>query len=279
MFVKQLFEKNREFMEKKKYSLKEADKKYRRIKNYYKFKRRLTALIFLIICFFLYDYYGPGNKRLIHPGEDFLDCQEIKEEVELLCKDLPAYQGNAYVTLRGNIPDFTREEISEKGTYAFYGKLDKYKRATVCQAMLSKEMFPKGERGDISQITPTGFHTVIYDNVPDGYLYNRCHLIAFCLAGEDDNERNLITGTRYLNVSGMYPFEMKIQNYMEKTGNRVIYRVVPVFSDTDLVCRGVFMEAYSVEDMGRGLSFCVFCYNVQPGIVIDYGSGKSRKGQ
>ena len=137
---------------------------------------------------------------------------------------------------------------------------------------------PTEKRGEIGSVHPSGWHTVKYDRsvIPDQYLYNRCHLIAYQLSGENANERNLITGTRYMNVQGMLPFEEQVGDYVRQTGNHVMYRVTPVFKGTELVARGVLMEAESVEDRGRGVSFCVYVYNVQPGIQIDYQTGESR---
>jgi DNA-entry nuclease len=137
---------------------------------------------------------------------------------------------------------------------------------------------PTEERGEIGQIKPTGWHTVKYSGLVDGnYLYNRCHLIAYELSGENANEKNLITGTRYMNVQGMLPFENEVAAYVKKTKNHVMYRVTPIFSGDNLVASGVTMEAYSVEDSGSGVSFYVYVYNVQPGIDIDYATGKSSR--
>ena len=137
---------------------------------------------------------------------------------------------------------------------------------------------PTEKRESISSVTPTGWINKSYDNVPGKYLYNRCHLIGYQLTGENANERNLITGTRYFNVDGMLPFEDRIDDYIDRTGNHVMYRATPLFKDNNLVADGVLLEAYSVEDSGDGISFCVYCYNVQPGIIIDYATGDSRSG-
>ena len=143
-------------------------------------------------------------------------------------------------------------------------------------ANISIDTMPTEKRGEIGQIRPSGWHTVKYSGVVDGnYLYNRCHLIAYCLTAENANKKNLITGTRYLNNEGMLPYETKTAQYIDKTKNHVLYRVTPVFKGSDLVASGVLVEAYSVEDQGKGISFCVYCYNVQPGVAIDYATGDS----
>lgn len=188
----------------------------------------------------------------------------------------PAYGGQPYIEVNGNVPFFTSEEkVTE--TFEIYSKLDDYGRCGVAYANLSKETMPTGERGEIAMVKPSGWHTVKYpDVIEDLYLYNRCHLIAWCLSGENANEQNLITGTRYLNIEGMLPFENEVAEYVKETNQHVLYRVTPIFTDDNLIADGVLMEAYSVEDSGKGVSFCVFVYNVQPGIEIDYKTGESR---
>ena len=136
---------------------------------------------------------------------------------------------------------------------------------------------PTEERGSIGSVKPSGWQTVKYDFVDGKYLYNRCHLLGYQLTGENANEQNLITGTRYLNVDGMLPFENMVADYVKETDNHVMYRVTPVFDGAELVARGVLMEAYSVEDGGDGVEFCVYCYNVQPGVKIDYATGDSEE--
>ena len=186
------------------------------------------------------------------------------------------YSGSPYVEVNGNIPFFTEEE---KNTNVFerYSDLDSLGRCGVAYANLCPELMPTEERGAIGSIKPSGWHTSNYNNykglVDGNYLYNRCHLIAFMLAGENANEKNLITGTRYLNINGMLPFENKAHDYLkENPNNHLLYRVTPIYNCNDLVAQGVLMEAYSVEDNGS-LQFCVFCYNIQPHIVIDYATG------
>ena len=190
----------------------------------------------------------------------------------------PDYTGQASVEINGNRPYFTESEMITT-SFETYSELDDLGRCGVAYANLSKETMPVEERGEIGMIKPTGWHTVKYaDVIEDVYLYNRCHLIAFCLSGENANEKNLITGTRYMNVEGMLPFEEKVAKYIDKTGNHVLYRVTPIYEGNNLVASGVLMEAYSIEDNGAGICFCVYCYNVQPGIEIDYATGESRRG-
>lgn len=188
---------------------------------------------------------------------------------------IPVYTGSPYCEINSNIPYF---EDSEKTTDVFenYSDLDSLGRCGVAYANICKELMPTEKRGEIGMIKPTGWHTVRYDDlIKDKYLYNRCHLIGFQLAGENANEKNLVTGTRYMNVDGMLPFENMVTDYVKEMNNHVLYRVTPIFVGNDLVCRGVEMEAWSVEDDGEGICFHVFAYDVQPGIVIDYATGDS----
>ena len=196
-------------------------------------------------------------------------------QTEFSLSDLPAYSGEAWVTVNGNQPYFTSDDLTTQ-VFELYSPLDELGRCGVAYANVCQELMPTGERGEIGMIKPTGWHTVRYDDVVDGkYLYNRCHLIGYQLAGENANELNLITGTRAMNVDGMLPFENQVDDYVDETGNHVLYRVTPVFEGDNLVASGVLMEACSVEDGGAGLSFCVYCYNAQPGITIDYATGES----
>ena len=197
-------------------------------------------------------------------------------EYERLMKMVPAYSGQASVTVNGNKPFFEEYEIIG-GSFEFYGNLDNLGRCDVGFASVAEDIMPTEERGSISSVTPTGWVSITYDNVEGKYLYNRCHLIGYQLTGENANKRNLITGTRYLNMDGMLPFENAIAEYIEKTGNHVLLRSTPVFTGNNLVADGVLMEAYSVEDKGAGISLCVYCYNVQPGITINYANGSSSR--
>ena len=180
------------------------------------------------------------------------------------------------MVVNNNVPYFKSYEIIS-GSFEYYSELDNLGRCDVCMASVSDELMPTDERESISSVTPTGWINATYDFISGKYLYNRCHLIGYQLTGENANARNLITGTRYLNVDGMLPFENKIDDYIELTGNHVMYRVTPVFKGNNLVADGVLLEAYSVEDSGKGISFCVYCYNVQPNVTIDYATGASSK--
>ena len=189
--------------------------------------------------------------------------------------DIPEYSGKAYCEVNGNVPGFGEDELVTEA-FENYSTLDSLGRCGVAYANICREIMPTEARGEIGMIKPSGWHTVKYSDRIDGnYLYNRCHLIGYQLAGENANEKNLITGTRYLNVTGMLPFENEVAYYVESTGNHVLYRVTPVFDGGNLVASGVQMEAESVEDKGAGVCFNVFVYNVQPGVIIDYATGDS----
>lgn len=188
--------------------------------------------------------------------------------------DVPEYSGEPYVEINNNQPDFTEEELTTV-SYEEYSELDELGRCGTAQACIGEDLMPTEERESISDVTPTGWENEKYDVVDGGYLYNRCHLIGFQLSGENANEENLITGTRYMNTEGMLPFEDKVADYVHETENHVMYRVTPVFEGEDLVASGVQMEAESVEDDGRGICFNVYVYNVQPDITIDYSTGYS----
>lgn len=189
--------------------------------------------------------------------------------------DLEPYSGQPCIAVNGGVPYFSEEELTAS-SFALFSELDESGRCGAAYACVGLDLMPTQERGAIGNVRPTGWHTVKYNGIIDGnYLYNRCHLIGYLLCGENANEKNLITGTRYLNVQGMLPFENKVADYVAETGNHVLYRVTPVFDGDNLLASGVLMEAQSVEDNGGGVSFCVYIYNVQPGIVIDYATGES----
>ena len=191
--------------------------------------------------------------------------------------NIPQYSGNSYVVLNDNKPNFTDEDYL-KGSFEEYSELDALGRCGVAYANVSVDTMPTEERESIGQIKPSGWHTAKYDIVSGKYLYNRCHLIGYQLSDEDANELNLITGTRYFNVNGMLPFENKVADYIkENENNHVLYRVTPIFEGENLLAKGVEMEAYSIEDNGQGVCFNVFVYNVEPGVTIDYATGKSVK--
>ena len=190
-------------------------------------------------------------------------------------EDIPPYSGEAFVHLDGNRPTFTAEELERaaKGAYETYAELDALGRCGVAEACVGKELMPTEPRESISSVKPTGWDQEFYDFVDGEALYNRCHLIGFQLTGENANEKNLITGTRYMNVEGMLPFEDLLADYVYDTGNHVLYRVTPAFEGSDLLARGVQLEGWSVEDGGKSVCFNVFCYNVQPGVELDYATG------
>ena len=187
---------------------------------------------------------------------------------------VPAYSGQPYAIVNDNKPYFTDADLTAV-SFETYSDLDSLGRCGVAYASVGKDLMPTEERGSIGQVKPSGWHTIKYDNVDGKYLYNRCHLIGYQLTAENANEKNLITGTRYLNVQGMLPFENMTADYVKETGNHVLYRVTPVFEGSNLVASGVLMEAESVEDKGEGILYCVYVYNVQPGININYATGDS----
>ena len=201
---------------------------------------------------------------------------EITTASSFSLSDVPAYSGKAYISVNGNVPYFTAAELTTT-SFETYSDLDTLGRCGVTYACIGQDLMPTKERGSIGMVKPTGWHTVRYDDLVDGkYLYNRCHLIGYQLTGENANTQNLITGTRYLNIEGMLPFENMVADYIQETNNHVLYRVTPIFEGNNLLANGVLMEGYSVEDKGAGVSYCVFAYNVQPGIEIDYATGESK---
>lgn len=195
--------------------------------------------------------------------------------VSISLSDIPAYSGKAYVEINGNVPYFNDSELVTT-SFENYSSLDSLGRCGIAYANICKEIMPTEERGNIGSVKPSGWQTVKYDFVDGKYLYNRCHLIGFQLAGENANTKNLITGTRYMNVEGMLPFENMVADYVKETDNHVLYRVTPVFDGDNLVASGVLMEAKSVEDNGDGILFNVYCYNSQPGVFISYTDGSSQ---
>lgn len=191
--------------------------------------------------------------------------------------DVPAYSGEPYVEVNDNQPEFTEEELTTV-SYEDYSELDELGRCQSAEACIGQDLMPTETRESISSVKPTGWKNKSYDTVDGGYVYNRCHLIGFQLTGENANEENLITGTRYMNVEGMLPFEDEVAAYIKETDNHVMYRVTPVFEGDDLIASGVQMQAESVEDDGAGISFNVYVYNVQPYVVIDYRTGENWEG-
>lgn len=216
-------------------------------------------------------------------GLAFTSCEIILPELPTVndhipsasLDSIPEFDGETpYVIINENVPFFTEEEIVSE-SYEKYGELDGLGRCTVCIACIGIDLMPTEERGSIGSVKPSGWQTIKYDFVSGKYLYNRCHLIGYQLTGENANKQNLITGTRFLNIEGMLPFEDMIADYIKETENHVMLRVTPIFEGDNLVASGVLMEAWSVEDEGDGISFNVYAYNSQPGVVIDYATGDS----
>ena len=199
----------------------------------------------------------------------------VTDDGVLSYRDVPAFEGNPYVYVNDGEPVFTDEQRAAEPGYEHYDELDELGRCTAAFAVVGPETQPTEKRGSIGEVRPSGWQMAKYDFVEGKYLFNRCHLLGYQLTGENANERNLITGTRYLNVQGMLPFENAVADYVDATGNHVLMAVTPVFEGSELVARGVHMMAESVEDGGEGVAFNVFCYNVQPGVFIDYGTGAS----
>lgn len=219
------------------------------------------------------DITGPGSKLEGEPP--IIEQGTTVPAVNI--NDIPFYSGDAAYIVNNNVPYFIDNELSAV-SYEYYSDLDPFGRCGVCVASVGNDIMPTEERGEIGHIRPTGWQTVKYPEIIDGnYLYNRCHLIGFQLTGENANEKNLITGTRYMNMEGMLPFENMVADFVKETGYHVMYRVTPVFDGNNLLASGVLMEAKSVEDNGKGILFNVFCYNVQPGIIIDYATGNNAK--
>jgi len=188
--------------------------------------------------------------------------------------DIPPYSGSPYTAINDNVPFFKTSDLKPV-SFEEYSHLDSSGRCGVAYACIGKDIMPTEKRESISSVNPSGWQSVTYDNVDSKFLYNRCHLIGFQLTGENANEENLITGTRYLNIQGMQPFENMTADYIKETNNHVLYRSTPIFENSNLIASGVLMEGYSVEDKGAGICFCVYVYNVQPGIKIDYSNGNS----
>lgn len=219
----------------------------------------------------------PSGQKTQEAGENTQSESTIQEEnvPSISLADIPDYAGDPYVVVNNNQPDFAESDMTTN-SFETYSDLDALGRCGIAYANIGQDLMPTEERGNISDVKPSGWQSVEYEGIDGGYLYNRCHLIGFQLTAENANEKNLITGTRYLNVEGMLPFENMVADYIQETGNHVLYRVTPLFEGDNLVASGVQMEAKSVEDNGAGILFNVFCYNVQPGITIDYATGNSQ---
>lgn len=237
-------------------------------KNFIKITAILLTFLMLTAC----SEYTSVEKTVSKEKETVTQYTEIESSRSI--DDVQPYTYYPYTTVNDNIPEFEKTNYTE--SFEEYGKLDSLGRCTTCIANIGTDLMPTEERGAIGSVKPTGWHIAKYNNVDGKYLYNRCHLIGYQLTAENANPNNLITGTRYLNIEGMLPFENKVADYIKSTDNHVLYRVTPIFKDNELVARGVQMEAYSIEDGGKGIQFNVYCYNVQPGIEIDYSTGESK---
>ncbi len=243
---------------------------------------KLIASAFLLSCLLLIG--GCNTSELTTKvnaesvSESATDIKSLAVDSSIKLEDIEEYNGkDAYVAINDNEPDFGDFYSTESAEY--YSELDKLGRCGVCVANVGKDLMPTEKRGSIGQVKPSGWKTVKYNSVDGKYLYNRCHLIGYQLSGENANEKNLVTGTRYLNTEGMLPFENMIADYVKETGNHVLYRVTPIYDADNLVASGVQMEAKSMEDDGEGILFNVYCYNVQPGITIDYATGDSHESE
>ena len=238
----------------------------------------LLALIVCLLCLVMglplpaNVSHGPSESGFGQPSGPAVQSTATGNDTAM-----PEPNGSAYVEYNGNKPRFAPDEITTSG-FTELSELDVLGRCGPVLACIGPETMPTEKRGNISSVKPTGWHTVQYpDLITDKYLWNRCHLVGWQLCSLNAEKRNLITGTRYLNMTGMLPFEEIVDDYVEQTGNHVMYRVIPDFRRSELVARGVLIEAYSVEDKGEGVSYCVYCFNIQPGIEIDYATGDSKR--
>ena len=237
---------------------------------------KIRVLSVALLLMFIVSLIGCGSTdNDTKPKEKKQYIEQVPEDYIGSVNDVPEFSGEPYVKIKNNVPDFTDNELKNVA-YEFYSELDDFGRCGVARACIGKEIMPTTERGEIGQIKPTGWHTVKYSIVDGQYLYNRCHLIGFQLTGENANPKNLITGTRFMNMDGMLPFENMIADYIKETDNHVIYRVTPIYDKSNLLARGVQLEAKSVEDKGEGICFNVYVYNSQPGIAINYVNGDSK---
>lgn len=237
-------------------------------------KKFLNILLILIVSLSVLSGCSAGENNFFNDLD--VTAQSASDYVNYDLSNIPDYDGKAYVELNGNVPEFSKSEKTYSESFEEYGKLDSLGRCTYAVSCIGKDLMPTEKRGSIGSVKPSGWHISKYDFVDGKYLYNRCHLIGYQLTAENANERNLITGTRYLNVEGMLPFENDVADYIEITNNHVYYKVTPIFEGNNLVANGVQMQAYSVEDNGQGISFNVYCYNVQPGVAIDYATGDNQ---
>ena len=229
--------------------------------------------LFLSIFLLTNSFVGCNNLPI---NDSSIEQNSENDSTNINTSNIPEYSGNIYIELNNNKPTFTKSDLTTT-SFETYSDLDSLGRCQVAFANIGQDLMPTKKRGAIGQVKPSGWHTIKYDNVDGKYLYNRCHLIGYQLTAENANKKNLITGTRYLNVKGMLPFENMVADYVKETNNHVLYRVTPIFEGDNLLAKGVQIEAMSVEDNGEGISFNVFVYNIQPGISIDYANGDSKQ--
>lgn len=248
----------------------------RKSSNNKKMPSLLIVIVVLIAAYFGFDATSLiGTNSNNNTSVVSQSGQSSSSQTNISLDDIPEYSGDAYVAINNNQPSFSEDDFTTK-SFESYSDLDDLGRCQVAYANVSKELMPTEERGSISEVKPSGWVNKKYDIVDGGYLYNRCHLIGYQLTGQNANKKNLITGTRYLNIQGMLPFENQVADYVKETGNHVLYRVTPIFEGDNLVASGVLLEGESVEDKGEEICFCVYAYNVQPGITIDYATGESK---
>lgn len=252
-----------------------------RRKNNKKLTKALLSVL-VIICIGIIGYFNPNIQEYfgntLTSGENAVYTSSNTNTISFDINSIPAYQEEPYVVLNANQPDFEESDFVAE-SFEDYSELDSLGRCGVAYACLSIDTMPSAneERESISSVEPSGWINKKYDIVDGGYLYNRCHLIGYQLSNENANEKNLITGTRYMNTEGMLPFENEVADYIKETNNHVLYRVTPIYEGNNLVASGVQMEAKSIENNGEGICFNVYCYNVQPGIEIDYETGESNE--
>ena len=236
-------------------------------------KKSLKSII-IILVLSLASFIGTYIVSSTQEYNNTINNNIVESEYLVSFSSIPEYKGKPYISINNNIPFFEEGDLTTN-SYEKYSELDSLCRCGVVIANIGKNLMPIEERDAIGAVKPTGWHTVKYNGIDGNYLYNRCHLIGFQLTGENANKKNLITGTRYMNVEGMLPFENMVAEYVEETNNHVLYRVTPIFDGNNMLASGVLIEAKSVEDNGKGIQFNVYCYNVQPGIEIDYETGES----
>lgn len=239
-------------------------------------KYTFLIIILLVAVFLISNGKFSINKKNDNPNKKTEASAFSNDHNYVSLDNIPEFNGKPYIIINNNKPDFSEADLKPE-SFEQYSELDSLGRCGKAYACISKETMPKEKRGSIGNIKPSGWQTVKYDIIDGKYLYNRCHLIGWQLSAENANSKNLITGTRYLNTKGMLPFENMAADYIKETDNHILYRITPVFKNNNLVASGVLMEAKSVEDNGKGIEFCVYCYNIQPDIIIDYTNGNSSK--